>query len=549
MFNLDLKLAGQMLRALLATALLAVAVPAAAFHFPWDQGHDTTLSNDPPPPGPDDREPCEPCNPGALNSPVYASLGHAIWQATDVALRGRPYMGVYRAYNSNDPVVGLFGNGWTVDFDIALYPANSSGVQQRVFKDANGKRFVYVKQANGTFLAPPSRFETISEGATTVTMTMLDGKRNVFALDGRLLERWDINNNRISFSYDGSLRPIRIDDGNGRSLSITYNGASLVSTVTDHAGRIWRYAYDDSANLSSVTDPAGGVMRYTWQPFRPSGDANTYWQLLSATDASGVVQVSFTYSGNRVASYTEGANRYTYTRSTSNTKLAGTVTQRDALNVSTSFAYGALGLVTSKVDGIGGRTSYSYDANGRLTQTVDALSRSWTSSYDTLGRMTAGTNPLGQTSTIQYSGNDPRPVRLASPTGRVVTMSYDARGNLLATTDPAGAITRMSYGPRGDVTAIANAQAQQTSIAYTATGLPTQVTDPLGRTSSMTYDALGRVASATNAAGETTRYTYDVLDRVVAVVDPLNQTTAFGYDPAGRLLSVTDAKGSVTQYQ
>ena len=540
----------RMLRALLASALLAVvAVPASAFHFPWDQGHDTTNSNDPKNPGTDPREPCEPCNGGATHSPVYAALGHAIWQTTDVALRGRPYIGIYRAYNSNDPVVGLFGNAWSVDFDIALYPASSSGVQQRIYKDANGKRYVYVKQANGSFLAPASRYETIVEGATTVTMTMLDGRRNIFALDGRLLRRIDSNGNTTSFGYDSALRPVSISDGNGRSLAIAYNSASLVASVTDHSGRSWRYSYDANANLTAVTNPASGVARYTWQAYRPSGDANTYYQLLSATDASGVVQVSFTYTGNQVASYTEGANRYAYTRPTSNTSLAGTVTRVDALNVSTSFTYGALGLVTQDVDGIGGRTTYTYDANGRVTKIVDALSRTWASSYDSLGRMTASSNPLAQASSVDYTGNDPRPVRMTSPSGRVVAMSYDARGNLVATTDPAGAITRMSYNAKGDVTAIANALTQQTLIAYAATGLPTQVTDPLSRSSTMTYDALGRVATATNAAGEATRYAYDVLDRVTSVTDPLNQVTAFSYDAAGRLTSVTDAKGSVTQYQ
>ena len=538
----------QTLRVLLASALLAVAVPAAAFHFPWDQGHDTTHSNDPNKPGTDPREPCEPCNGGATHSPVYAALGHAVWQTTDVVLRGRPYIGIYRAYNSNDPVVGLFGNGWSVDFDIALYPATSSGTQQRIFKDANGKRYTYVKQADGSLLAPASRFETIVEDASTVTMTMLDGRRNVFANDGRLLQRIDTNGNTVSYSHDSAQRPVGISDGKGRSLAIAYNSASVVASITDHSGRVWRYAYDVNANLTSVTDPAGGVMRYSWQAYRASGDANIYYQLLSVIDASGVVQVSFTYTGNQVASYTEGANRYTYTRSTSNTSLAGSVTRQDALHVATSFGYGALGLVTNDLDGMGGSTSYTYDANGRVTAMVDALGRNWNSNYDSLGRMTSSRNPLAEINIVAYSGRDPRPVRMTSPTGRVVRMGYDGRGNLTSTVDPAGATTRMAYSAQGDVTSISNALTQQTSVAYSATGLPTQMTDPLGRRSAMTYDALGRVVTATNAADETTRYAYDVLDRVTSVTDPLNQVTAFSYDASGRLTRVTDAKGSVTQY-
>ena len=550
MFSVDLKRAGQMLRALLATALLGVAVPAAAFHFPWDQGHDTTRSNDPPPPGTCEGPNCDDdCNANSSRSPVYAALGHAIWRDTDVVLRGRPYIGIYRVYNSNDPVVGLFGNGWSVCFDVALYPATSSGVQQRIYKAPNGKRFVFVKQADGSFKAPDGRFETVTEGAASVTMTWLDGRRYVFALDGRLLERVDSNGNRVVFSYDASTRPIRMADDNGRFLAMSYNAASLVASVTDHGGRTWRYSYDGAANLTSITDPAGSVMSYTWQAYRPPADAHTYSQLLSAADQSGVVRVSFAYTGNQVASYTDGTDRITYTRPASNTRLGGTVTQRDALNVATSFVYGPLGLVTRDVDGMGGGTNYAYDANGRITAVVDALGRTWASSYDTLGRPTSGTNPMSQRATVQYAGNDPRPARLSTPSGRLVTMSYDGRGNLVAATDAAGGVARMAYNAQGDATGITDALDRTTTIAYNAIGLPTRLTDVLGRTGTMSYDGLGRIVEAVNPAGEMTRYRYDVLDRLVAVIDALNQTTAFTYDAAGRLLSVTDAKGSVTRFE
>ncbi len=540
----------QLLRVLLASALLAVVIPAAAFHFPWDQGHDTTSSNDPPPPGPDDRPPCDgDCNGGSTRSPVYAALGHAVWSHTDVLLRGRPALGVTRSYNSNDPVVGLFGNGWSVDFDVALYPANSSGVHQRVFKAANGKRFTYTQQTDGSFKAPDSRYESIVEGTNTVTMTFLDGRQMVFALDGRLLQRIDTNGNTISLGYDSTLRPVSIGDGNGRSLAIAYNGASLVASVTDHTGRAWRYAYDANANLVSMTDPAGGVTRYTWQTYRPPGDANIYSQLLSVTDAAGVVSVSYAYNGNQVASYTEGANRFTYTRSGSNTKLAGTVTRRDALGATTSFTYGALGLVTQDNDALGGITRYAYDSNGRLTQTTDALGRNWQASFDGLGRTTSTRNPLGNTVTVQYNATDPRPVGLTSASGRVVTMSYDARGNVVSSSDSAGATTQIIYGPKGDALSVTNAMGQRTLADYNAIGLPLRIVDALNRQTTMTYDPLGRLLSTTNPAGETSSFSYDTLDRLVASVDALGQTTSFSYNAAGRLLNTTDPKGSTTRFE
>jgi RHS repeat-associated protein len=545
----------QCTRAMLAAVALVLlaAGPADAYHYPWDQGHDTTVSADVPETGTPQQPACEPsCSINgakALGSPAYAASGHAYWQAYDLALRGRPFIGIYRVYNSNDPVVGLFGNGWAVDFDIALYPALAGSQVQRVFKAANGKRIAYTRQPDGSYRAPAGRFETVVESASSVSMTMPDGRRFVFAPDGRLLQRLDANGNAVAFSYDTALRLTGIGDGRGRTLALAYNGQGFVASVTDHSGRAWRYAYDAQGNLASVTDALGGITRYTWQAFKPAGDAQTYYQLLTATDPSGVVMVSYTYSGNQVSSYTEGSNRISYTRNSSNTASGGTVTRRDSMSVTTTFDYGALGLITREVSGIGATVRHVYDANGRITQTTDALGRHWSRSWDTLGRLTGRSNPLGQTGTLQYAGNDPRPVRITSPAGRVMQMSYDSRGNLVATTDPAGAVSQMSYDARGDLRTVRNALTQQADAEYTDTGLPLRLTDALGRQTLFTHDALGRVATVTNAAGEVTRYAYDALDRVSSIVNALGQTTSFAYDAVGRITRVTDAKGSITRYE
>lgn len=537
-------------RTVLAGLLLLLCPPGFAYHYPWDQGHDTTTTVDPPKPGPEDKSCADPdisCK--VTRSPVYAASGQAMWRAIDAQLIGRPYLGIYRVYNSNDPVVGLFGNGWSVDFDVALYPALAGTRVQRIFKAANGKRFVYERQADASYRTPAGRFDTVSESGSTTTMTQPDGQRLVFAADGRLLQRIDRNGNAVSFSYDAALRPVGMADGNGRTLALAYNAQGLVASVTDHGGRVWRYAYDAQGNLASVTDPLAGVRRYTWQAYKPPGDAQTYQQLLSAADPSGVVRVAYTYSGNQVASYTVGANRIGYSRSGSNTADGGTVTRTDSMGATSSFEYGALGLVVGDTDGMGGRSRFVYDANGRTTQHTDALGRAWTASYDSRGRLTASTNPLSQTSTFQYGAVLPYPTRTTTALGRVSTTRYDTAGNPLERTDPAGAVTRMGYDARGNMSFVQNALSQRTSVEYSAIGLPMRVTDALGRQSSFTYDGLGRMVTSTNPAGEATTFRYDALDRTTAVVDALNQTLAFAYDAAGRLASVTDPKGSVTRYE
>jgi RHS repeat-associated protein len=543
------------LRACVMSVLLAAVVPAGAFHFPWDQGHDTTKSNDPPPPGPCSTPECDTCNEGGTRSPVYAATGHCFWEDTDVVLRGRPYLGVSRSFNSNDPVSGLFGNGWTIDFDIALYPSTRGSTRLRIFKAPNGKRFEFTRSAEqggptnpiGPYTPPPSRFEQVVETAQGVTMTSLDGTRHLFALDGRLLERIDPNGNRVLFSYDSALRPVRMADVNGRSLSIAYNASSRIEAVTDHAGRVWRYDYDTTGNLLSVTDPLSGVTRYEYASYQPVGDAFSYSLLTRVLDPSNVEVVAFAYTAGRVTAYNEGANTFTYTRPLSNTTLAGTVTRTDRLGARNIFVYGAQGLVTRDTDGLNFVRTYTYDANGRRLTEVDERSGTWASSYDSLGRVLTRTNPLGEIMTVGYAGSEPRPVQFTSPTGRVTRMQYDATGNLLALTDPIGAITRMTWNANGDPVSITDALGGTTATAYDAAGLPTAVVDPLGRTTSYQYDALGRLTRRTNRAGEVTSYGYDALDRVTSVTDALNNTVSLSYDEAGRILSVTDQKGSTTR--
>ena len=114
------------------------------------------------------------------------------------------------------------------------------------------------------------------------------------------------------------------------------------------------------------------------------------------------------------------------------------------------------------------------------------------------------------------------------------TTSYDADGNVTATTDPLGNVTR--YG-------------------YDALNRKTQVTDASGaylgdpaHTTTTAYDALGHVTSATDADYNTTTYQYDRLGRLASETDPLGNTTTYAYDADGNLTQKCDPEARVTQY-
>ena len=532
--------------ALTCVLLLGVLGPGStlyAFHFPWDQGHDTFRPTQPPNDGPCEGSNCNPCN--SSSSPVYAPTGHFVWSDTDIALRGRPYLGITRTYNSNDPRAGLFGNGWSISCDVGLYATTSGSELHLVYRAPDGKRYQYVVQPDGSVTSPPGRFERVlPQPDGTVQILYLDNTRQVFRQDGRLTATFDANGNRLNYAYDSSDRLVRISDDNGRSLALTYNPSGRVATVADHGGRTWQYAYDSNANLIAVTDALGGVRAYQYAPFAPPGGGVTYQQLTRITDAAGVVVTQVTYSGERVASYTEGANRFSYVYNTS----TRTVTKTDALGSRWTIVYNDAGLITQDTDPLGNRTTRVFDTNGRETSRTDALGAVWTATYDGLGRTLSTTNPLGQTTSFTYAGFNFAPVSIRSPSGRVTEKTYDSRLNPLTVKDPAGQTTTMQWSSTGDLVASVDPLGNRTSFTYDAIGSAVTATDPLLRMSRTSYDVLGRPITAQNPAGETTATSYDALDRVVQATDPLGNVTSYAYDAGGRLRSVTNGRGNTTTY-
>lgn len=531
------------LACLFGLALLLVGLPVQAYHFPWDQGHDTTDWNDPPPPGPCQEPTCDPCN--STGSPVYLPTGHFIWSDTDLALPGRPAMRLTRTYNSHDPRNGLFGNGWSIGCDIGLYRVVEDGAIKYWLRVADGKRYEYIQQADGSILPPEGRFERVVPQADgSVHLIALDESRQVFRADGKLSATLDANGNTLSYRYDPNGLLTGMEDGNGRSLGFTYNSGGRIALVTDHSGRRWSYDYDVAGNLIGVTDPLGGIQRYTYQAYAPTGDGHTYYHLTQVTDPSDVVVTQVTYSNERVASYTMAENRYTYSYNT-NTK---TVTKTDRQNSRWTYVYNDQGLITQETNSLNQQVRYTFDANGRPLSRTDELGQVWTATYDSLGRVTSRTNPLNETIRFEYSGNSPRPVKITTPSGRVTQITYDSQLNPVTITDPAGATSRMEWNASGDLIAVIDALGNRTNFTHNSFGLASTVTDPLGRVTSFDYDAVGHLTSQQNAAGETLRTSYDPLDRVVQILDALNQSTILTYDAAGRLTALTDPAGATTAY-
>ena len=514
---------------------------AQAFHFPWDQGHDTTDWGNPDDVGTPDN-PVNNCGKGQ-GSPVYVASGNLIWKENDISLSGRPNISVNRTYNSHDPRSGIFGNGWSSNCDPTLKKVdNGDGTFTYIYRVEDGKRYEYVEEADGSITAPSGHFNSIQIVAGLPKITSKSGVSQSFNLVGQLTQWTNLNGITKDYEYDaeGKITKIKSDS---RFVSFSYDTNGHVSGIQDHSGRTWVYAYDADGNLVSVTDPIGGIRTFEYQVYTDKNDGFTYYQLTKITDESGVILSSVTYKGNRVSNYTDAANNYSYSYDTNNKKA----TKKDSTSRTYRYAYNDEQIVTQISDPSGNTVNLEYDINGNVTKFTDQLGKEWTSTYDIQGRKLTTTSPLGRTQKWEYQGDSPKPNKIITPLGNTTVIDYDAKLNPVAITDAKGNKVLLTVDTNGNITAIKDAKGKQSAIAYNIAGLPITVTDAKGNTSTFTYDNLGRKDSSTDAEGRTTTYVYDDLDRLLSTSNALNHVTSFTYDEAGRLLTLTDPVGNVTQ--
>jgi len=530
------------LASVLTFLCLSAVTPAFAFHFPWDQGHDTTDPNDSEDPGPCEGGDCEndPCNGGSTGSPVYMATGHLIWNEVDIVLIGRPQLAVSRTFNSHDPRVGMLGAGWSMSCDQGLIytvrydDINGEPIREYVRRQANGKRYIYSEQPGGTFSAP-GLFDVVTRLTdNTARLEQRDGSYSIYGELGNLLSKVDRNNNAVNYSYDPQGRLIQQADEYGRSLTLEYNSNGLVSVIRDHSGREWQYTYDGDAQLISVTDPMSGTRQYDYQQYQPPGDGHTYSHLVRVTDESGVVETEVTYNGSRVASYREMENTFSYQYDLTNRRT----TKTDSQGSQWIFTFNETGQVVQETAPLGRTTVFERNGDSLVTKKIDPNGTEYSFTYNEYGHLTSETDGRGSM-TVQYADDNPWPEQLTTRLGRVTEVAYDARGNVVSITDAADSVTTLAWSAQGDMTSVANALEASVTMAYSPQGVVTSRSDSVGRTIAYQYDQRNNVTQITNPAGEQRKFEYDQLNRLTAEIDGEGNRTSYTYDAADRLLTVT----------
>ena len=175
-----------------------------------------------------------------------------------------------------------------------------------------------------------------------------------------------------------------------------------------------------------------------------------------------------------------------------------------------------------------------------------------TMTYDPKGNLLTSTEQsINATTSFVYEPTFNQVTRITDPKGNQTNITYDAKGNPLTITDADQKITRFFYNAQGLLTETRDAlypANPATTLTYDALGRLLTTTDPLNRTTTLTYDAAGNVATSKDALNRITAFEYDVKNRLTKVTDPLLGETVYTYDGNGNLLTVKDAKNQTTTF-
>jgi RHS repeat-associated protein len=437
-----------------------------------------------------------------------------------------------------------FGAGWTLQGLEQLYP-ESGGVILDLGDEGRTLWFASAGSGGG-YTTPAGDFSTLSKSGSTYTRTLADGTQITFNSGGYQTAVIDLNNQHITFAYNGSNQLSTITDNYSNITTFSYSGGYL-QTITDPAGRVATFTHS-SANLSGVTLPDGSTRGYSYA----SGG-----QLTQITDPrSNTVTISYDSAGrvgtitrpdsttekftnDQESGWTNSGTSGSPAAATLLAQAGGTYTSPNS-NVSTIQPdWNGFGLPGNAIDPLGNVQLYDRNSNGLATIAIDQVNRNTQYHYDSEANVTEVLFEDTNNQNYTYNG-DSEPLTASNENGKVTNFTYDGNGNLTLVEDAIGNYTTMTYTGTGRLNAVKDANNNVTTYLYDSQDRPTTIQFPDGTTNLMAYNSQGNVTKVTDGRSNATTFSYDALNRQTGSTDALNDLTTLTYDSGGNL--ITDAE-------
>ncbi|MFI2235388.1 DUF6531 domain-containing protein [Streptomyces chrestomyceticus] len=490
--------------------------------------------------------------------PVDVVSGQMVTNAKDVELPGLLPLVLRRAYASGYVGGRLHGPGWSSTIDqrieidskgihyagddaqILHYPL-PTGVGEQVFPQ-HGARWPLTWDARSDTI----RIEDPDRGWTR-HFALSGTVTGAFHTTRAITRLSDRNEHRIDFLRDAAGCPVEIRHTGGYRVAVDM-------TLTAGGSRIGGLRLLDGSENGQGTTIVG-------YEYSPDG------RLAGVVNSSGL---PYEYEYDDVDRITACVDRnghaYTYEYDDSGRVVRGAGGDGE---LSARFHYDTVRRMTVVTDSLGHPTEYHYDEQNCVTRTVDPLGYTTQTGHDSLGCVVSHTDELARTVhfTLNAHGD---PVRIVEPDGGVMELdytglrqlaavrrgdavlaafTYDARGNLLSTSDPVGARTVRQYDDRGCLVSVTDALGGTQHITTNAAGLVTAVTDATGAMTRASYDAFGRLVTHTDPLGATTRLEYRVEGEITRRVHPDGAEETWAHDGEGNVIEQRDQTGAVTRFE
>ena len=517
-----------------------------------------------------------PCQ-ASVGAPINVTIGNMYLQQADYKL---PSIGesidFTRTYNSMVQTSGLFGLGWSSQYDEALSQYDSFTL---LLNSPDGKA-VYFRRRTATVYTPvsPGFFgELVANSNGTFQLKFRDGRSHNFDSQGNLTSLVDRNNNQVTLTRNANGHLTSIADSFGRSVTVTPDAQGRVDQLNDSIGLIADYHYDAFGRLDIVSRPDGSHLTFSYDV--QTDDQGTRNLLTEVRNALNQIIEKHEYWPDGRAKTSERANgqeKYTLTYDQSDS--IGRYTKSvDALGRESRFYLSQVGTrnVVTRTDGLCGcgneTVTYAYDNDLNLTKKVtkvNAVDQPITYTYDTAnadpqrrgdlltkadvyGTEKFTYNSFGQVLTYKDRIDSSNP----DPNVNTAVYTYNTSGNLLTMKDRYGNITTFAYPTTGNVglpESTTDPRGNMTKFQWwPGSGLLKETEDSYQKKTTYEYDARGRLKTVTDPSPLNYVTTYNYFDdsqRKVEMIYPNQDKIIYTFDVRGLLQSVTDERGKVTTY-
>ena len=434
---------------------------------------------------------------------------------------------------------------------------------------------------------------------------------------GQLTSVTDASARSITFTYDANGLITRADGPFGRHPAFVYDVDRNLTSITDMGGFATTLDYDDDAYIAGLTDNRGRTDFY----IEPSDDVTTKARYPAPGDPMQAHhRITVTYPDGKKAEYyyygkfgygwyvspkdyveyvDVNTNNYISAPKTlyyyANTakglreeiasinypegKFVGytydydtglRLSQTDSKGNTTSYAYNALGRITSITDPKGsvttlayapnnydvttisnglGSISLSYNSAHDVTSITDRLNQTTGFAYNTYGQITSITDALNLVTSFTYDGGN-RLQQVSRAGSGLESFTYDSTDRVRTRTDATGLVLTYDYNDLNNVTQVSYPDGKSESYTYggCCPHLITAKTDRGGRTTYYDYDSYKSLIEMVNPEGRKITYDYDANRNLIRLVDANKNATAFAYDLENRLVSKTFANGDTVRF-